>query len=382
MSCVYPRASAAPVVLFALLALPVQGPRAADPKAARIEWRTDYNAARKESQETGLPILVQIGTEECFYCKKMEATTLRDTDVVSLLGNFIPLKIDGNKEALLTKSLKVQLYPTTVLAGSDGTIHAFVQGYVGADAFKDQLKRTGDLVATDTKTAREIVDATAAIKAGEYGKAIPALQRLVLVTKGKSPEAKVKALLADAEKFGAERLAKATALVAERKTDEAVRLLNELTKSFAGTAIAVQAESRLVALGVDRLDRVAIALRATALLTAARDLAKAGAYAEALDVAELLDTTAEAKASAALVAEIRADPNKLAAAALRANEKAAEIQLSLADAYAAKGEADESAKCLELAIRLAPNSPKVEQAQGRLVKMRGGAITIPAVRQK
>lgn len=377
MSCFIWRATI--VAVFVVVGLwPIAG-RAADPK---IEWRTDYGAARKESQETGLPILVQIGTEECFYCKKMEATTLRDTGVVSMMGNFIPLKIDGNKDATLTKSLKVQLYPTTVLAGSDGTIHAFVQGYVSVDAFKDQLKLTTDLVSADLKYGKDLSDASTAMKSSDFAKAIPQLHRLALVTKGKAPEAKVKAMLAEAEKAGADRLAAANRQIAEGKREPAIRQLNEIAKAFAGTSVATRAEADLIALGVDRIDKIAIAMRATALLTAARDLAKAGAYAEALELAELLDTTAEAKAAAALAAEIKADPNKLAATARQANEKAAALQLSLAEAYTAKGQTTEAASCLELAIRLAPNTTKAEQAEGRLAKLRGTVPTFPAVLKK
>ncbi|MBL8865313.1 MAG: thioredoxin family protein [Gemmataceae bacterium] len=376
MSAALPRAFALFVLVVAFGPPPAV---AADPK---IEWRTDYFTARKESQETGLPILVQIGSEDCFYCKKMEATTLKDRGVAAMIGNFIPLKLDGAKEANLVQKLNVQLYPTTVLAGADGTIHAFVQGYVEVEAFKEQLKRTTDLVAADVKAGRELAEAATAIKAGEYGRAVPILQRLAMVAKGKPAETKAKAMLADLENVGGERLRKAVAALDAADREPAIRQLDEITRVFAGTEPAKLAEARLVTLGVDRLDRVALAMRATALLTAARDLAKAGAYAEALHLAELLDGTAEAKAAAALVADIKADAHKLAASARRASEAAAALQLTLADAYTAKGQADDAAKCLELAIRLAPNSPKAIQAEGRLTKLRGAVPAIPAVLMK
>lgn len=366
------------VVVSVFLGLVAPDGLAADP----INWRTDYNAARKESQETGLPLLVQIGTEECYYCRKMEATTLRDSSVTTMMGQFIPLKIDANKELKLVKELNVQLYPTTVLAGADGTIHAFIQGHVGAESFKEQLKTTTDLVAADLKLVKELSEAAAAMKSGEYGKAIPILRRLALVTKGKAQESRVKTLLDSAEKTGAERLAAANRLVAHGRVDDAARTLNELAKAFAGTETARKAESQLIAMGVDRTDRIAIGLRATQLLTAARDLAKAGAYSEALDVAELLDTTAEAKAAAALVAEIKSDANKLATAARQANEKAATLQMALADSHTALGRTDDAARCLELAIQLAPKSSRAEQAEIRLAKLRTGVTAVPAVLKK
>ena len=105
--------------------------KAAEPT---FRWRTDYAAARKESLETGLPLLMQIGSDDCLYCRKMEATTLRDAAVqAAMTAQYIPLKIDGNREQTLVKALKIQVYPTTVLAGPDGTIHSIINGYVAAE---------------------------------------------------------------------------------------------------------------------------------------------------------------------------------------------------------------------------------------------------------
>lgn len=373
-------AAVVPAVIFLVAAQWAGQTRAADPA---IKWRTDYNAARKESQETGLPLLIQIGTDECFYCKKMEASTFKDAGVLTAMtSGFIPLKIDGNKEAALAKALKIQLYPTTVLAGADGTIHAFVQGYVAVDAFKEQLKRTTDLVSTDTKTTRDLADAAAAIKANEYAKALPLLQRLAIVTKGKAAEAKVNEALAEVEKVATARLTRAGGLAAAGKSDDATSALNEIVKGFPGTTAATKAEGQLVALGVGKLDRVAIAIRAGSLMIAARDLARAGAYSEALDICELLNSTAEAKAAAALTAEIKSNPAHLTVLARQANEKAAALQLTLADAHAAKGDTVEAAKCYELALALSPQSVNATLIAAQLTKIRGGVPAVPVSRPK
>src|SRR5580700_2732043 len=79
-----------PLVTAVVLILPRTSP-AADP----VVWRTDYNSARKEAADKGLPLFVVVGTENCFYCKKLEAGPCRDAAVANLLAsNFIPLKID------------------------------------------------------------------------------------------------------------------------------------------------------------------------------------------------------------------------------------------------------------------------------------------------
>src|SRR6516164_4561670 len=78
------------------------------PKAEALHWRTDYNTARKEAAEKGLPLLIEIGTDECFYCRKLESVTFRDPAVAAMLaGDFVPLKVDANREPTLAQALKV-----------------------------------------------------------------------------------------------------------------------------------------------------------------------------------------------------------------------------------------------------------------------------------
>src|SRR5438270_11112187 len=113
------------------------------PKAEVLHWRTDYNTARKEAAEKGLPLLVEVGTDECFYCRKLESVTFRDPAVAAMLaGDFIPLKVDANREPALAQALRVQVYPTVVLAGADGKIHAFIEGYLEPARMAEHMKRT------------------------------------------------------------------------------------------------------------------------------------------------------------------------------------------------------------------------------------------------
>lgn len=124
--------------------------------ATQITWRTDYNTARKEAAEKGLPLLVVLGSDDCVYCRKLEAGPLKDPTVTNLIAtSFIPLKVNASRTPELAKALKVQLYPTTVLAGPDGKIHAFIEGYVEADRIAEQLKRTATQVITPERIARE-----------------------------------------------------------------------------------------------------------------------------------------------------------------------------------------------------------------------------------
>ena len=107
-----------------------------------ISWQNDYSAAMKEAEKKKLPILVVIGTDACYHCRRLEAETLQDEKVkAALIGRFVTLKIDGNREVALIQALRVQVYPTCVLAGPDGKIHGYLQGYQDADEFRTALAK-------------------------------------------------------------------------------------------------------------------------------------------------------------------------------------------------------------------------------------------------
>src|SRR5437773_2256835 len=85
--------------------------------AQEVEWRRDYNQARGEATASGKPILIDFGTENCYWCKQLDATTFRDPKITGLLRErFVALKIDAHRDAPLAEALRVQAYPTLVLA--------------------------------------------------------------------------------------------------------------------------------------------------------------------------------------------------------------------------------------------------------------------------
>lgn len=102
------------------------------PAAAQdVRWRHDYTAARRESVETGKPLFVDFSTESCFWCKKLDAVTWRDPKIVKMLNEqFIPVKLDGEKETQLVKSLQVDGYPTLIVATAEGKVVGRHAGYL------------------------------------------------------------------------------------------------------------------------------------------------------------------------------------------------------------------------------------------------------------
>src|SRR5260370_35739068 len=106
--------------------------------AQDVKWRYDYNAARREAEQKSMPLVVDIGTENCYWCNKLEAITFHDPAVAEVMNNrYIPLKVDAQRNPALTDALRIQAYPTVVLAASDGKILATLEGYMDAFRFRE-----------------------------------------------------------------------------------------------------------------------------------------------------------------------------------------------------------------------------------------------------
>src|SRR6516165_9817254 len=143
---------------LALLALIVCGPGLAS--AQEILWRKDYNEARREAEAKNLPLVLEFSTESCFWCRRLEATTFQEPTVVRLMNQrFIPLKVDAYRDAMLTQALRIQSFPTVVLAGPDGKILATLEGFMEAPRFQEHLERVLAGLSNPEWMARDYQDA-------------------------------------------------------------------------------------------------------------------------------------------------------------------------------------------------------------------------------
>jgi thioredoxin-related protein len=382
-----------PVNLFALyplvtasalyLAMPAMAQPRPSSAGAQVTWRTDYNTARKEATEKGLPLLIVIGTDDCFYCRKLEAGPLKSPTVTSLLaGNFVALKLDATRAPELTKLLKVQMYPTTVLAGPDGKIHAFIEGYVEADRFAEQLKRTLTQANTPDWAARDFNEASKALAASDYPRAVSLLKGIAKEAGEKPVGVKAKQLLGEVEKTAAAKIAQAKQLEQAGRAQEAADVLAEAVKQFAGTQAASDAAALLAGLSEKPEELQKKRLRiARDLLASAREDFRAGRLYDCLQRCEQLATgfaeLPEAKDADALVADIKGNPERLAKACEQMNDRTAAMYLALADSWAKKGQGAEAAECLKKVIALCPNTRHADTAQAELRKIQGKTPATP-----
>ena len=126
-------------------------------KPASIHWMR-YDEGLAKAKKEGKHIFANFTTAWCGYCKKMNATTFVDPEIVRMMNdNFIAVKIDGDSrdtlnidgykitERNLTRSeYRVSGYPTYWFLESDGTKLGALRGYQGKDQLGKALKMVAE----------------------------------------------------------------------------------------------------------------------------------------------------------------------------------------------------------------------------------------------
>src|SRR5439155_2447315 len=153
---------------------------------------------------------------------------------------FIPLKVDAQRDPRLTEALRIQSYPTLVLAAPDGKILGTLEGYMEAGRLHDHLQRVLVALGNPEWMARDYQEAAKAIAASDYARAIALLKSIAQDGQNLPAQIKARQLLQDLEQQAANQLARARQLDEKGQTEEAAALFAELLRVFAGTQAAAE----------------------------------------------------------------------------------------------------------------------------------------------
>ncbi len=216
--------------------------------AEEVDWRPDYETARREATDKNRPLLIDFGTENCFWCKKLDAVTFRDDKVVKKLNaQFVAIKLDAGRYRELVKYLQIEAFPTMVFATPEGKlIGKPIVGFQEPEPFHEQLDKVlkqvpaapVQVVADPEWMEKEYTEAGKAIAASEYGRAIALLKNVCKDGKDRTVQVKAGQLLQDLEQQAAGRLARVKQLADKGQTTEAVETVTDLLRQFAGTDAA------------------------------------------------------------------------------------------------------------------------------------------------
>jgi thioredoxin-related protein len=390
-------------------------------RAEDIQWRTDYATAVQEAREKSKPLLIDAVTDNCTYCKMLEEKTFRDPAVISYVNSrYVALKVHtGQDPNQIIETLKIDRFPTLVVAHPQGKVLQTQVGFVDVTPFLQLLQTHADSAAPPPPEwmERDLQIARQAIAAGEFSRALWFLKGIVQDGKDRPPQVKARQLLQDVEQQATARLARANQLIAKDQNGEALEAAADILMTFAGTQASLEAGRMLVALR-EKLDRPAMVVpprndpppappppvvvmpmpspaeqrlqqrseQARDFLAQAKEDFGKKQFHTCLSRCDVIVTyfpdLPEKKEAQKLAAEIKSNPELLGQACDSITDQLGLMFLTLADGWMKRGQPQQAVLCLERVIKTCPTgSRQAELAQIKLSQIQGQP-TQPAEYQK
>jgi thiol:disulfide interchange protein len=106
-----------------------------------VPWREDFAAAQTEARTAGKPMLAYFTAAWCGPCQRMRSTTWADRDVEAALQDYVPVKIDIDRQPDLAMRYQVQAVPTMIVLRQDGEIDKVITGLLQPSDFISWLNR-------------------------------------------------------------------------------------------------------------------------------------------------------------------------------------------------------------------------------------------------
>ena len=123
------------VIIFILSSLSVSFA-----SSKRINWYT-YKQGLELNKKEGKKIFLYFYADRCTYCKKMENETFNDYSVASYINNnFIPIKVNSDKEVKIALAFGVKGLPSTWFIAENGQRISSLPGYIPPKRLLNILK--------------------------------------------------------------------------------------------------------------------------------------------------------------------------------------------------------------------------------------------------
>lgn len=337
-----------------LLIVSCLGPLIGMDERYELNWISNYREARSRSKELNIPILINISGSNCIYCKKMNSTTLRNSEVVGVLqGNFIALNLDAIRDRDIVKALGVRLLPTFIIADPQGNVISNVEGLSSAEEFKTFLSNGLDKIYSNFDSSALLAEAIINSGEGNLEKAKKILERIIkrepLSVSGKKAEA----LLGEFEK---NRSFLANSLL---NSDNKIK---DLKAPGSLVSRSLKNKGQSVVLTNDLLEKM-LEERKSGRLIMAHDLAQ-----QIKLIAP--GTTAENDAQR-VIDDSMADPQAVKQLVEAQSDKLANLLFQSAEIAIKQGQPQQAVYYLERISQIFPGSKYANSAQTRLAQIQG-----------
>ena len=108
--------------------------------AEEIAWNSTYDTALAKAKKESKPLMVVITTEQCRWCRKLEATTLQDEEIVSRINTkFQAVRVTRDK-GVYPKNLSAKMVPMSYFIDpANGKVIYSIPGYWGSEDYNSIL---------------------------------------------------------------------------------------------------------------------------------------------------------------------------------------------------------------------------------------------------
>jgi len=109
-----------------------------------MDWETGWEKALDRAKKEKKVVLVDFYADWCVWCRRLDATTYKDPDVVRFIGtNLIPVKLDveAREGRRLAERYGVDGLPTILIVGANGSELGRIPGYMPASRFLETVQR-------------------------------------------------------------------------------------------------------------------------------------------------------------------------------------------------------------------------------------------------
>ena len=110
---------------------------------AEIKWEKDLDTAMKKAKIKNIPIMIDVYTDWCTWCKELDKNTYSDKNVINMSKKMISIKLNPETSedgAKIAQRYGVQGFTTILFINADGIILENVGGYVEGKKFVSYME--------------------------------------------------------------------------------------------------------------------------------------------------------------------------------------------------------------------------------------------------
>ena len=129
------------VLLLLLLAAAVLYAYTSRAPAGAIPWEDDLAGALGQAEQERRGVLLYFSSPGCPPCRIMGREVFTRPEVVLVVGDLIPVRLEGEAHPELRRKFAVYAYPTFLVLHPDGTVAHESLGGMTYDEFRDFVTR-------------------------------------------------------------------------------------------------------------------------------------------------------------------------------------------------------------------------------------------------